>query len=73
MRTPAFFAIGLGFILMGAGLFALTLRKAGRESANPTKAQQREQAALAEENRKMRIAAAVVGGVGALLCLAMLF
>ena len=73
MRTPAFFAIGLGFILMGAGLFALTLRKPGQESANPTKAQQREQAALAEENRKMRIAAAVVGGVGVLLCLAMLF
>ena len=73
MRTPAFFAIGLGFILMGAGLFALTLRKPGLESANPTKAQQREQAALADENRKMRIAAAVVGGVGVLLCLAMLF
>lgn len=73
MRTPAFFAIGLGFILMGAGLFALTLRKPGKNTVNPTKAQQREQVALAEENRKMRIAGAVVGGVGALLCLAMLF
>jgi len=73
MRTPAFFAIGLGFLLMGAGLFALTLRKPGNEPANPTKAQQREQAALAEENRKMRIGAAVVGGVGLLVCIATFF
>jgi len=49
MRSPAFFAIGLGFVLMGAGLLALTLRKPGSAPANPTKAQQREQAALAEE------------------------
>ncbi len=73
MRSPAFFAIGLGFILMGAGLLALTLRKPGSALANPTKAQQREQAALAEENRKMRIGAAVVGGVGLLICIATLF
>jgi hypothetical protein len=49
------------------------LRKPGKDTVNPTKAQQREQVALAEENRKMRIAGAVVGGVSALLCLAMLF
>jgi hypothetical protein len=73
MRSSAFFAIGLGFILMGAGLFALTLRKPGSAPANPSKAQQREQAALAEENRKMRTGAAVVGGVGALICIATLF
>ena len=73
MRSPAFFAIGLGFVLMGAGLLALTLRKPGSAPANPTKAQQREQAALAEENRKMRIGAAVVGGVGLLICIATFF
>ena len=73
MRTPAFLAIGLGFILMGAGLLALTLRKPGKATVNPTKARQREEAALAEENRNMRIAAAVVGGVGAVLCAATFF
>jgi hypothetical protein len=49
------------------------LRKPGKATVNPTKARQREEAALAEENRKMRIAAAVVGGVGAVLCAATFF
>ncbi len=73
MRSPAFFAIGLGFILMGAGLLALTLRKPGSAPANPTKAQQREQAALAEENRKLRLAAAGIAGIGALFFVLTLF
>jgi hypothetical protein len=73
MRSSAFIAIGLGFILMGVGLFALTLRKPKSAMVNPTKAQLREQAALAEESRKMRLAAGVVAGSGALLCLAFLF
>jgi uncharacterized protein YjeT (DUF2065 family) len=66
MRTAAFIAIGLIFILMGVGLFALTLRK-GKEIALPTKAQLRERAALAEENQKMRIAAGVAVGAGVIL------
>ena len=73
MRSPAFFAIGLGFILMGAGLFALTLKKPRDATAPMTKAQLREEAALAAENKKMRLAAGVVAGGGALLCLAFLF
>jgi hypothetical protein len=66
MRTAAFIAIGLIFILMGVGLFALTLRKK-KEIALPTKAQLRERAALAEENQKMRIAAGVALGAGVIL------
>lgn len=71
MRSAAFIAIGLIFILMGVGLFALTLRK-GKEIALPTKAQLRERAALAEENQKMRIAAGVAVGIGLILGLAFL-
>ena len=73
MRSPAFIALGLGFILMGAGLFALTLRKPKDAPALPTKAQQREQAALAAETKKMRLAAGVVAGFGFALCLIFLF
>ena len=65
MRTPAFIALGLGFILMGAGLYALTLRKSNKpQPAVPNKTQLREQAALAEETKKMRIGAAVTAGFG---------
>lgn len=68
MRTLVFSGLGIGFLLMGAGLYALTLRKAAKPApAHPTKAQQREQAALAEENRKMRLAAGGVAGLGLLL------
>lgn len=68
MRSPAFIALGLGFILMGAGLFALTIKKLKDVPANPTKAQLRERAALADENRKMRLAAGIIAGIGVLLC-----
>ena len=64
MRSIAFVGLGLGFVLMGAGLYALTFRKPKTPSANPTKAQQREQAELAAEHKKMRIGAAVVVGFG---------
>ena len=67
MHSPVFIALGLGFILMGAGLFALTLRNAKPASPNPTKAQLREQAALAQETKRMRLAAGVVVGFGVLL------
>ena len=39
MRSTAFIALGLGFILMAAGLFALTLRKPKDLPANPNKSQ----------------------------------
>ena len=61
--------LGIGFILMGAGLYALTMRKGKTTPAMPNKTQLREQAALAEETKKMRIAAGVVAGFGVLLIL----
>ena len=42
MRSSAFIAVGLGFVLMGAGLYALTLAKGKPLPAEPTKAQLRE-------------------------------
>lgn len=66
MRSLVFIGLGIGFILMGAGLYALTMRKPKATPALPNKAQLREQAALAEENRKMRLAAGSIGGLGAL-------
>ena len=69
MRPLVFTGLGIGFILMGAALYALTLRKAKSTPTNPNKAQLREQAALAEENRKMRIASGVVVAFGAVLLL----
>jgi hypothetical protein len=69
MRSLVFTGLGIGFILMGAALFALTLRKPKSTIANPNISQLREQAILAEENRKMRIAAGVSAGFGAVLVL----
>jgi hypothetical protein len=68
MRNLVIFGIGIGFILMGVGLFVLTLRKPAKPApANPNKSQLREQAALAEETKKMRIAAGSIGGLGLLM------
>lgn len=69
MRPIAFIGLGIGFILMGAGLFALTFRKAKPTPVNPTKAQLREEAALALETKKMRIAAGATAGFGVVLLL----
>lgn len=69
MRPLVFNGLGIGFILMGAGLYALTLRKPKPTPANPNKSQLREQAALAAENKKMRLASGVVAGFGAVLLL----
>jgi hypothetical protein len=69
MRNITFIGLGIGFILMGAGLFALTLRKSKPAPTHPNKSQLREQAALAEEAKKMRIAAGATAGFGAVLLL----
>jgi hypothetical protein len=69
MRHLVFTGLGIGFILMGAALFALTLRKPKPTAAVPNKAQLREQAALAEETRKMRIASGIIAAFGAVLLL----
>lgn len=73
MRPLLFAGLGLGFFLMGAGLFALTLRKPKPTTALPTKAEQREQVALAEENKKMRLAAGGSAGLGVILVILSLF
>jgi len=69
MRSLVFTGLGVGFILMGAALYALTLRKSKSAPAVPNKSQIREQAALAEETKKMRIAAAVTAAFGVVLIL----
>jgi hypothetical protein len=73
MRNIGLIGLGLGFILMGAGLFALTLRKAKPTPVVPNKSQLREQAALADETKKMRIGAGAVVGFGVVLLLIGLF
>lgn len=68
MRPLVFIGLGLGFLLMGAGLFALTLRKPEKPApVNPNARQQRELAALAEEKKKMHIAAGCAVGLGVVL------
>lgn len=68
MRSLVLAGLGLGFVLMGAGLYALTLRKPEKPPpANPDRKQQRELDALAEEKKKMHIAAACAAGLGAVL------
>ena len=69
MRPLVFTGLGIGFILMGAALYALTLRKAKPTPVNPNKSQLREQAVLAEETKKMRIASGITVGFGAVLIL----
>ena len=69
MRHLVFTGLGIGFILMGAALFALTLRKPKSTPAVPNKAQLREQAVLAEETRKLRIGSGIIAAFGAVLLL----
>jgi hypothetical protein len=69
MNPIVFIGLGIGFLLMAAGLYALTLRKPKPVPAAPTKSQLREQAALVEETKKMRIAAGVVAAFAAVLIL----
>ena len=69
MRHLVFTGLGIGFVLMGAGLYALTLRKPKDAPAVPNKSQLREQAAMAEETKKMRMGATVIAAFGAALIL----
>src|SRR5947208_1268721 len=68
MHSLALTGLGLGFILMGAALFALTLRKPKPVPAVPNKAQLREQAALPHEAKKTKLAAGARAGVTAVPC-----
>ena len=67
MHSLAVTGLGIGFIIMGAGLFVLTLRKAKPTPVNPTKTQLRDEAALVQETKKMRLAAGITAGFGAVL------
>lgn len=70
MPYLVFIGLGIGFLLMGVALYALTLRKPKSEVAsgvNPTKSQLRESVERAAEAKKMRIAAGVLAVFGALL------
>jgi hypothetical protein len=67
MRSYALFALGLAFILTGAGLIALTLRRPKPGPANPKKAQLREQAERVAETKKLRIAGGLLLALGLLL------
>ena len=67
MNPLVFIGLGIGFLVMAAGLFALTLRKPKALPAVPNKSQLREQAALAEETKKMRIAAGIVAAFAVVL------
>lgn len=69
MHMLAFVGLGIGFVLMGAGLYALTLRKPKALPPLPNKTQLREQAALIEETKKLRIGAMAIAGFGVLLAL----
>ena len=69
MRHLVFTGLGVGFILMGVALYALTLRKPKSTTALPNKSELREQAVLAEETKKMRIASGVTAAFGAVLVL----
>lgn len=73
MRSAAFIALGLGFVIMGGGLYALTRLKTKPLPPHPTKSQLREQAEMAEENKKMRLAAGVIAGIGVLIAVVFLF
>jgi uncharacterized membrane protein len=67
MRPLVFTGLGIGFLLMGLGLYVLTLRKSKQLPVNPNKSQLREQAELAEESGKLRLAAGVIAIFGAVL------
>lgn len=69
MRNHALTGLGLGFMLMGIGLYALTVRKGRTLPANPTKAQVREQAERVEEDKKMRLGAVVVAALGLVMAI----
>lgn len=69
MRSLVFTGLGVGFILMGGALYALTLRKPKPTSTTPNKSQLREQALLVEETKKMRVASGITAAFGVVLIL----
>ena len=67
MRNLVLTGLGVGFLLMGGGLFALSLKKSTPPPPNPNKSQLREQAIEAEETKKLRMAGGGIAGFGAVL------
>lgn len=66
-QYPALLAAGIFFILLGAGLIALTRRPLKAMPPRPTKSDLRERSALEAEMRKMKLGAAICGGLGILM------
>lgn len=69
-RSIPLLSVGFMLVLMGAGLFALTLGKKKPEAAAPAnKKELREQEARNEETKKMRLGAGILAGIGLVLIL----
>jgi hypothetical protein len=68
-RSLPIFGLGVIFALMGVGLFLLTLRKPKPLAEGAKKAELREQEALRDEAKKMRIAAGALTAFGVVLLL----
>ena len=69
MSSLPIFGLGFIFVLMGVGMFLLSLRKPKPLPAAPKKADLREQEALRDETKKMRIGAGILAGLGVVLML----
>ncbi|MDO8542015.1 MAG: hypothetical protein Q7S40_16375 [Opitutaceae bacterium] len=69
MRSLSLYGFGMFFVLAGAALFALSLRKPKPLPPTAKKSAVREEAALQAESKKLRIAAGVTAGIGVLLLL----
>jgi hypothetical protein len=69
MTANILIASSLFFVLIGAGLFALTLRKLPALPARPNGSQLREHAVRVAEMQKMRLAGGIMAGIAAIILL----
>lgn len=69
MRSLPLYGLGMFFLLVAAGLLALSWRKPKPVSPLARKAELRELEALRKESTKMRVAAGIAAGFGVLLIL----
>ena len=69
MRSLPLLGLGIGFIVMGIGLYALTLRAPKATPGLHRRAHLREEEEMRDERKKMRVAAAVVVAFGVVLIL----
>ena len=69
MRSLPLLGLGAGFVIIGFGLFLITLIKSKPSSANPKKAEQRELEVQREDTKKLRLASIGVVAFGVVLLL----